>query len=330
MHAWSAIASSMRSRGALEESTAIYRRVLAWSRVANGEDDLMTLSYTNNLGNVLKERGVLVEAEPLLNAAMAACSRTLGAEHDLTMSVMRNVSSLYLAWERPDEAAPLCQRAMEACLRRHGERHPDTLRCIRNMSVVLDMRGDQEARERMIRRGMAAGDDSPSAHLNLAECLLRRGDVAGAAPHLAAGTEGAHRLFGPNSPVSLHALKLRGTSQARSGDLKGAVRTVREAYAGMCAASGSRNRETRDCALLLRELEQGRGRGASAAKYDRKGAMRACSAPGCEHGDADGSKLQACSRCRQALYCCQEHQAADWAAHCGPCKAARAAAAADA
>ena len=51
--------------------------------------------------------------------------------------------------------------------------------------------------------------------------------------------------------------------------------------------------------------------------------LRECALAGCGAKEVHVSQFKRCSACRQAFYCCREHQVADWPAHKAACKAAR-------
>jgi hypothetical protein len=66
---------------------------------------------------------------------------------------------------------------------------------------------------------------------------------------------------------------------------------------------------------------------AAAQDAERRG-LRACALAGCAAREVHASQFKVCSACKQAVYCCREHQTADWPSHKAACKAARKAAAA--
>jgi hypothetical protein len=58
------------------------------------------------------------------------------------------------------------------------------------------------------------------------------------------------------------------------------------------------------------------------------GLLKCCAMAGCGAKEAHVSQFGKCSACKAAVYCCRDHQQADWPAHKAACKAARKAAAA--
>ena len=52
--------------------------------------------------------------------------------------------------------------------------------------------------------------------------------------------------------------------------------------------------------------------------------LRTCALASCGAREAHAAHVKVCAGCRRAVYCCREHQAADWRAHKAACKAARA------
>jgi hypothetical protein len=77
----------------------------------------------------------------------------------------------------------------------------------------------------------------------------------------------------------------------------------------------------REDIALLRSLTQERFAAAS-------GQLKSCAMAGCGAREAHVSHFGKCSACKAAVYCCRDHQQADWPAHKAACKAARKAAAA--
>ena len=57
--------------------------------------------------------------------------------------------------------------------------------------------------------------------------------------------------------------------------------------------------------------------------------LRSCTLPSCGAREAHPQHFKSCASCRTVVYCCREHQVADWPAHKAACKAARKTAAAD-
>jgi hypothetical protein len=58
------------------------------------------------------------------------------------------------------------------------------------------------------------------------------------------------------------------------------------------------------------------------------GQLKSCALAGCAATEAHISHFGKCSACKAVVYCCREHQQADWPAHKTACKALRKAAAA--
>ena len=51
--------------------------------------------------------------------------------------------------------------------------------------------------------------------------------------------------------------------------------------------------------------------------------LRGCALGSCAAREAPFSHFPKCSACKTVVYCCKEHQVADWPAHKAVCKAAR-------
>lgn len=57
--------------------------------------------------------------------------------------------------------------------------------------------------------------------------------------------------------------------------------------------------------------------------------LRSCGLASFSAREAHPAHFKSCAACRTAVYCCREHQVADWSAHKAACKAARKTAAPD-
>ena len=57
--------------------------------------------------------------------------------------------------------------------------------------------------------------------------------------------------------------------------------------------------------------------------------LRSCALEGCGAREEHASHFKLCAACKGPVYCCREHQVADWPAHKAACKAARKRAAAE-
>ena len=56
------------------------------------------------------------------------------------------------------------------------------------------------------------------------------------------------------------------------------------------------------------------------------GRLRTCALAGCAAREAHEQQYKKCAACRTVVYCCREHQLANWPAHKAACQAARKAA----
>ena len=72
-----------------------------------------TLTYVNNLAELLTEQGKLGEAEPLYRRALEGRESTLGPMHGSTLISVNNLAKLLKAQGKLGEAEPLYRRALE-------------------------------------------------------------------------------------------------------------------------------------------------------------------------------------------------------------------------
>jgi len=63
-------------------------------------------------------------------------------------------------------------------------------------------------------------------------------------------------------------------------------------------------------------------RAARAAADSAARGLRLCAAAGCDAREAHAAHFKSCAACRTVVYCCREHQVADWPSHKKACKAA--------
>ena len=66
---------------------------------------------------------------------------------------------------------------------------------------------------------------------------------------------------------------------------------------------------------------------ADAEKQHAAATLRCCALGACGAREVHEAQFKSCAACKAIVYCCREHQAADWPAHKAACKAARKAAA---
>jgi hypothetical protein len=83
------------------------REAIAISRRINGEEHLDTLTYTHNLGILLRDQDKLNEAESNFRVVIEKGGRALGQAHPITMSAVTNLAGLLNEQKRFVEAAAL-------------------------------------------------------------------------------------------------------------------------------------------------------------------------------------------------------------------------------
>jgi hypothetical protein len=108
------------------------------------------------------------------------------------------------------------------------------------------------------------------------------------------------------------------------------LQQIGDAWARVQASGVLQRRELHEAgADMSSAIQRGRrNREAADARQARRG-LRSCGLDSCGATEAHLDHFKRCSACKAIVYCCREHQVADWPAHKAACKAARKAAAAD-
>ena len=94
--------------------------MLEVQRETLGDRHPNTLTYTYNLGLLLKAKGDLAAAEPLCHEALEVRRETLGDRHPHTLASISNLGALLQAKGDLAAAEPLCREALWRCRARRS------------------------------------------------------------------------------------------------------------------------------------------------------------------------------------------------------------------
>jgi len=173
---WLGVALFQQGRNA--EAEPLFRRALAITEKALGEEDPLTTSNLINVAEVLRVQARYAEAEPLARRALASnekAGRELGVAGSLN-----GLAILLEAQGRFKEAEPLIRRALAIYEKALGPEHPKTAISLAYLSGWLLDQGRYAQAEPLVRRALAInekalGEEDPQTTNNLIELadLLR-------------------------------------------------------------------------------------------------------------------------------------------------------------
>lgn len=169
------LAATLRVLGELEESEAMYGKVVKHQERILGKEHSKTLQSKHNMATTLIYRGDLAGAASMLREVIEVRRRVLGDENPDTRCSMINLSNLLLDLCRYGEAEVLLRDASRILEQELGEEHPDTIGSLVNLTYALtEQHKFDEARPlarkclEMSRRVL--GKDHPKSFV--AECTL--------------------------------------------------------------------------------------------------------------------------------------------------------------
>ncbi|KAG8823165.1 hypothetical protein FRC17_009390, partial [Serendipita sp. 399] len=182
------LASTLRSRGQLEEAEKLEREVLELRIEILGQKHPDTVQTMGNLAVTLWRRGQLEEAEKLEREVLELRIEILGQKHPDTVWTMGNLASTLSGRGQLEEAEKLHREVLELQIEILGQKHPDTVSTMGNIALTLRKCGQLEAAERLERevlafRIMFLGARHPDTMLtmgNLACTLFDRGQLEAA------------------------------------------------------------------------------------------------------------------------------------------------------
>jgi serine/threonine-protein kinase len=159
-----------------------------WERNARarGEDDPVTITSLNNLGQALYLQSKLTEAEPIMRRVLELRRRVVGDDNPFTGTAWNNLSALLQAQGRPEEAEQTARKALAILRTNYGDDHQRVSNVMSNLGSMLLAQGRLEEAEQMDRdalaimgRVLAPGHVNIAvAHNNLAHVVEEQGHLA--------------------------------------------------------------------------------------------------------------------------------------------------------
>ncbi len=191
----------------LVEAARIGRRVL-------GEQHRDTLTWTNDLANLLGRQGNFEEAERTSRTTWEVRRRLLGEEHPETLQSMQNLASHLYTRGQWREAEELHRKTLDCMRRLRGAEHRDTLRAMYSLAADLSAQGHSKAAGEMFRECLETqrrvlGDEDPEtlkSMTGVATELRNEGDFAKAAKLLQSIIEIQSRVLSPQHPETAKSM----------------------------------------------------------------------------------------------------------------------------
>ncbi len=262
----SSLSTLLREAGALEESEALIRSVLAWRSERYGVRAPTTLVSRHNLALVLYARGEYAQAEQELREIIALQSEVLGEAHAATLTSWQTLANVLIRENRLNEAEAAARTSMEGFERSAGADHVQTLAAMNSLAYILEQRGDLPAAEAMYRRIIAiqsaTGSEHPTtfaARNNLAMLLLKQERAAEAEEAFADLLRDARAALGDEHLLSAIFASNHGLGLSRLQRYAEARDELEWAHARLLALVGPEHERTRTAAARLAEVESALG-----------------------------------------------------------------------
>lgn len=183
-----------------------YRRALASSERAFGDENLLVIPRLYDVALTLQALGKAAEAEPLLKRALAVAEAKRGPDHPEVASRLSDLARLYQAQERFAEAAPLYRRMLALLDKTLADNPLEQVPFLQGVALFEEARGGFDESERLFKRTISilekegVGDLRLETALSHYASLLRRRDRGAEAEPLerrAAAVRGARKVAKP-------------------------------------------------------------------------------------------------------------------------------------
>jgi len=124
------LASLYQNQGQYHQAETLFKKMLALSKQALGEQHLFTLVSMNNLALFYQNQEQYGLAEPLYKQLL-----TLSKQHQSTLTVMGNLASLYRDQGQYGLAEPLYKQRLLLSKQQLGKQHPQTITAMSNLAL---------------------------------------------------------------------------------------------------------------------------------------------------------------------------------------------------
>ena len=206
-------------RAAYADAEPLYKRDLAISEKAPGQDHRDVGTSLNNLAHLYRAQGKYDLAEPLYQRSLSIIEKALGPDHPDVGISLNNLAGLYDTLGKHNLAEPLYQRSLSIREKALGPGHPDVGTVLNNLAGLYDTLGKYDLAEPLYQRSLlirekALGPDHPevgAALNNLAELYRAQGKYDLAEPLYQRSLSIREKSLGPDHPdvgASLNNLAL--------------------------------------------------------------------------------------------------------------------------
>ena len=219
------LAAAIHERaGRLEETTRLYRRLLAGYERMRSPDEAAIADVAGRLGLLLGKQKQAAEAELLLSRALTLTERVFGARSRPAAEALYNLGTVLAAAGRRDDAARSLRRAI-GILTEGDTRTDGGLLALaqHNLATLVEADGRADEAEDLYRRALAAhagapNDDPPAIRptlVRLGNLLEAKGRVDEALALYDRALSLAERDLGPDHAVTLGIRAFREAAQKR-------------------------------------------------------------------------------------------------------------------
>ncbi|MDP8189986.1 tetratricopeptide repeat protein, partial [Pasteurella skyensis] len=132
------LAGVFYEQGKYDKAEPFYKRSLAITEKALGENHPDVATTLNNLANLYRTQGEYAKAEPLYKRDLAITEKALGENHPSVATTLNNLALLYKKQGEYAKAEPLYNRALAITEKALGENHPDVATTLNNLAGLYE------------------------------------------------------------------------------------------------------------------------------------------------------------------------------------------------
>ncbi len=204
----SGLAGVFYEQGKYAKAEPLYKRDLAITEKALGENHPSVATTLNNLARLYEKQGKYAKAEPLYKRSLAIKEKALGENHLSVATILNNLALLYKVQNEHTKAEPLYNRSLAIREKALGKNHPDVATTLDNIAGLYHAQGNYAKAKPLYNRSLAIrekalGENHPSVAItlnNLAGLYEEQGEYAKAKPFYKRTLNILHKTFPKGHP----------------------------------------------------------------------------------------------------------------------------------
>ncbi|MDP8079059.1 tetratricopeptide repeat protein [Phocoenobacter skyensis] len=206
--AQSGLAGVFYEQGKYAKAEPVYKRSLAITEKALGENHPSVAATLNNLAELYRIQGKYAKAEPLYKRSLAITEKALGENHPSVAATLNNLAGLYKEQGEYAKAEPLYKESLAIKEKALGENHLSVAATLNNLAELYRIQGKYAKAEPLYKRSLAItekalGENHPSVAAtlnNLASLYEAQGEYAKAEPLYKRSLAITEKALGENHP----------------------------------------------------------------------------------------------------------------------------------